>query len=108
MVCEDKRSATLDAGNVKLTYNALLEKAESKEKERVKEENRKLKKLENNFRMMLGDDQSISEGAKWEDYREKFEKEPAFEAVQQEYERARMFNVMINLTSVSILDTSLN
>jgi hypothetical protein len=40
VVCEDKRSATLDAGNVKLTYNALLEKAESKEKERAKEETR--------------------------------------------------------------------
>jgi hypothetical protein len=40
VVCEDKRSATLDAGNVKLTYNALLEKAESKEKERAKEEAR--------------------------------------------------------------------
>ena len=29
---------SLDAGNVKLTYNALLEKAESREKERMKEE----------------------------------------------------------------------
>lgn len=26
VICEDKRSATLDAGNVKLTYNLLLEK----------------------------------------------------------------------------------
>ena len=26
MVCDDPRSATLDAGNVKLTYNALIEK----------------------------------------------------------------------------------
>lgn len=26
VICEDKRSATLDAGNVKLTYNSLLEK----------------------------------------------------------------------------------
>lgn len=26
VVCEDKRSATLDAGNVKLTFNSLLEK----------------------------------------------------------------------------------
>ena len=25
-VCDDKRSLTLDAGNVKLTYNSLLEK----------------------------------------------------------------------------------
>ena len=46
IVCEDKRSSTLDAGNVKLTYNSLLEKAESKEKERQKEESKKLKKIE--------------------------------------------------------------
>lgn len=26
VVCDDPRSATLDAGNVKLTYNALIEK----------------------------------------------------------------------------------
>lgn len=26
VICEDKKSATLDAGNVKLTYNSLLEK----------------------------------------------------------------------------------
>lgn len=30
MVCDDPRSATLDAGNVKLTYNALIEKVEKK------------------------------------------------------------------------------
>ena len=46
IVCEDKRSSTLDAGNVKLTYNSLLEKAESREKERQKEESKKLKKVE--------------------------------------------------------------
>merc|ERR1711953_924651 len=55
VVCEDKRSTSLDAGNVKLTYNALLEKAESREKERQKEESRKLKKMETNFRLLLSD-----------------------------------------------------
>jgi len=40
----------LDAGNVKLTYNALLEKAEIKEKERIKDDQRKLKKMESGFR----------------------------------------------------------
>lgn len=29
VVCQDKKSATLDAGNVKLTYNSLLEKVRS-------------------------------------------------------------------------------
>lgn len=50
VVCEDKRSANLDAGNVKLTYNSLLEKAEILEKERLKEENRRLRKLENEIK----------------------------------------------------------
>ena len=48
-MCEDKRSASLDAGNVKLTYNALLEKAESRDKERIK----KLRKLEGELRSVL-------------------------------------------------------
>merc|ERR1712179_629271 len=55
IVCEDKRSASLDAGNVKLTYNALLEKAESREKERMKEESKKLRKLEAEVRNVLMD-----------------------------------------------------
>ena len=52
IVCEDKRSSTLDAGNVKLTYNSLLEKAESREKERQKEESKKLKKIELELRLV--------------------------------------------------------
>lgn len=47
VVCEDQRSASLDAGNVKLTYNSMLEKAETAEKDRLKEETRRLRKLEN-------------------------------------------------------------
>ncbi|XP_037928198.1 pre-mRNA-processing factor 40 homolog A [Teleopsis dalmanni] len=50
VVCEDKRSANLDAGNVKLTYNSLLEKAETAEKERVKEQTRIRRKLENDIK----------------------------------------------------------
>ena len=52
-MCEDKRSASLNAGNVKLMYNALLEKAESRDKERIKEENKKLRKLEGEFRSVV-------------------------------------------------------
>uniref|UniRef100_U5ESU8 Putative spliceosomal protein fbp11/splicing factor prp40 n=1 Tax=Corethrella appendiculata TaxID=1370023 RepID=U5ESU8_9DIPT len=50
VVCEDKRSATLDAGNVKLTYNSLLERAEAAEKERLKEETRRIRKMENEIK----------------------------------------------------------
>uniref|UniRef100_A0A182MW53 Uncharacterized protein n=1 Tax=Anopheles culicifacies TaxID=139723 RepID=A0A182MW53_9DIPT len=50
VVCEDKRSASLDAGNVKLTYNSLLEKAVAAEKERLKEETRRIRKMENELK----------------------------------------------------------
>merc|ERR1712179_92261 len=55
IVCEDKRSASLDAGNVKLTYNALLEKAESREKDRLKEEQKKFKKIEAELRSLFAE-----------------------------------------------------
>lgn len=52
IVCEDKRSASLDAGNVKLTYNALLEKAEALEKERIKEETKRIRKVESELKQV--------------------------------------------------------
>ena len=70
IVCEDKRSASLDVGNMKLTYNALIEKAEAKEKERVKEENKKYKKLEGEFRNLLIDHKA-DEKSDWEEVWEK-------------------------------------
>ena len=90
LVCDDNRSATLDAGNVKLTYNSLLEKAESKEKERMKEETRKLRKLETSFRTMLAK-LPIEPSTPWETARPQLEKQPEFEAITQEYERARIY-----------------
>lgn len=90
LVCEDNRSATLDAGNVKLSYNSFLEKAESKEKERVKEENRKLRKLETNLRMLLAK-LPIDPSTPYETARPQLEKESEFEAIPHEYERMRIY-----------------
>ena len=90
VVCEDKRSGTLDAGNVKLTYNSLLEKAEAREREKIKEENRKLKRLESAFKGMLRS-LEVEHGAVWDEVRSKLENEPAFNAVELESERVRMF-----------------
>nr|XP_050043882.1 pre-mRNA-processing factor 40 homolog B-like isoform X5 [Dermacentor andersoni] len=92
VISEDKRSATLDAGNVKLTYNSLLEKAAAREKERLKEEARKQRKLENAFRAMLkGAMPSIDSGSTWDQVRKQFEKEPAFINLSLESERMRIF-----------------
>lgn len=90
VVCEDRKSATLDAGNVKLTYNLLLEKAEAREKERVKEETRKFKKLETGFKNLLKT-LNVDYQMAWEDVRSKIEEEQDFKAITLESERIRIF-----------------
>ncbi|XP_054714571.1 pre-mRNA-processing factor 40 homolog B-like isoform X2 [Uloborus diversus] len=92
IVSEDKRSATLDAGNVKLTYNSLLEKAEAREKERLKEEARKQRRLENAFRSMLKNAvPSVDSSVEWSQVRKQFENEAPFENITVESERVRLF-----------------
>lgn len=65
IVCEDKRSATLDAGNVKLTYNAMLEKAEAIQKEKMREESKRLRKLMNELKQIWLD-AGITSETDWE------------------------------------------
>lgn len=90
-MCEDRRSASLDAGNVKLTYNAFLEKAESKDKERVKNEAKKAKKLEHGFKALLSDHWDNTKNPEWEELKGKLEGDPAFEAVEDDEEKERLF-----------------
>ncbi|KAK2717145.1 pre-mRNA-processing factor 40 homolog A-like [Artemia franciscana] len=90
VVCQDKRSATLDAGNVKLTFNALLEKAEARDKDRQKKEAKKMKMLEASLRHLF-----TSIGVKydesWEKIREEVRNDPSFNAITLESERIRIF-----------------
>jgi len=89
IVCEDKRSASLDAGNVKLTYNALLEKAESREKERMKEESKKLRKLEGELRSMFAE-LSVEDHSVWEEVQVQLMDKAAYMAVTEE-QAVKMF-----------------
>jgi len=82
IVCEDKRSASLDAGNVKLTYNALQEKAESKDKERIKEETKKLRKLEGDLRGIFTEI-NVEETSSWAEVMAKIQDKEAFLAVTE-------------------------
>jgi len=89
IVCEDKRSASLDAGNVKLTYNALLEKAESREKERMKEESKKLRKLEAELRSLFAEI-NVEEQTVWEEVQVQLMDKAAYMAVTEE-QAVKMF-----------------
>ena len=77
----------------------MQEKAEAKERERIKEEVRKGKKLEAAFRNLLNES-NVTEESKWEEIRGKLEGDPAFEAVTQEYERVRIFKEFIKVRLV--------
>ncbi|XP_065928816.1 pre-mRNA-processing factor 40 homolog B isoform X2 [Magallana gigas] len=91
-IASDRRASGLDTGNIKLTFNSLIEKAEAREKERLKEEARKLRKLESQFRTALKQiSPQIEPESKWEDVKEKLEKDPVFEAITLESERIRLF-----------------
>ncbi|GFR81602.1 pre-mRNA-processing factor 40-like protein A [Elysia marginata] len=89
-ILSDKRSSNLDSGNIKLTYNSLLEKAEAREKERLKDEARRLKKLESTFKTMLSK-YNIDLDTKWDQIRPKIEHEQAFVSITLEAERIRLF-----------------
>ncbi|XP_025068186.1 pre-mRNA-processing factor 40 homolog B [Alligator sinensis] len=94
----DKRAATLDAGNIKLTFNSLLEKAEAREREREKEEARKLRRREAAFKSMLKQAAPpLEPGVTWDEVRERFVCDMAFEQITLESERIRLFREFIQV-----------
>ncbi|XP_067385605.1 pre-mRNA-processing factor 40 homolog B isoform X9 [Emydura macquarii macquarii] len=94
----DRRAATLDAGNIKLTFNSLLEKAEAREREREKEEVRKLRRREAAFKSMLKQAAPpLEPGSTWEEVRERFVSDLAFEQITLESERIRLFREFLQV-----------
>ncbi|XP_054834280.1 pre-mRNA-processing factor 40 homolog B isoform X1 [Eublepharis macularius] len=94
----DKRAATLDAGNIKLTFNSLLEKAEAREREREKEETRKLRRKEAAFKSMLRQAAPpLEPNTSWDEVRERFVNNIAFEQVTLESERIRLFREFLQV-----------
>lgn len=94
----DKRAAALDAGNIKLTFNSLLEKAEAREREREKEEARRVRRREAAFRSMLRQAAPALElGTAWEEVRERFVCDSAFAQITLESERIRLFREFLQV-----------
>ncbi|KAM8977512.1 LOW QUALITY PROTEIN: pre-mRNA-processing factor 40 homolog B [Pelodytes ibericus] len=94
----DKRAATLDAGNIKLTFNSLLEKAEARERERGKEEARKFRRKEAAFKSMLKQAAPPLElDCTWDDVRERFVGDSAFDQITVESERIRLYKEFLQV-----------
>lgn len=72
--------------------------AEARERERLKEEARRLKKLEASFKSLLKA-VSVDYTSNWDDVRAKLEGETAFEAITLESERVRIFKVLENMVA---------
>lgn len=94
-VCEDQRSASLDAGNVKLTFNSMLEKAETAEKDRLKEETRRLRKLENEVKNHWID-AGLTSADSWEKAKETIVDKLDFEAYDKELKIEELWNEFIS------------
>ncbi|PIO62355.1 FF domain protein [Teladorsagia circumcincta] len=78
-VTSAEKGLVVDYGNMKLCYNSLVEKAESKEREAEREEARKKRRQESEFRHLLRALQpAIDANSEWATVRGKIEKEKAF------------------------------
>ncbi|VDL90239.1 unnamed protein product [Schistocephalus solidus] len=79
------RGKALDLGNVRLTFNSLLEKAHGRETERQREEARRLRKQEQAFCEMLRQtaDPPIRADTPWEVVSERLANHPAFTVRQR-------------------------
>ena len=73
-------------------YVVIFFKAEAREKERQKEEERKMKKLEQSLRNTFKS-VNVDIASTWDDIRSQIQKTPAFTAITIEAERIRIFKV---------------
>lgn len=85
----------INDGDLKLIYSGLIEKAELKEKERVKEEQKRIKKLEHNFKNLLKKI-GCNENSKYGDFKEKLQKEEAYLFLESDSERIRLFDEYVS------------
>ncbi|KAF8569421.1 hypothetical protein P879_04596 [Paragonimus westermani] len=90
-ISKDERSKGIDEGNLRLSFESLLEKAQGRERERQRDDARRLRKLEQNFCEMLCSAKFIRPDTTWEEIRDRLENHPAFSAISLESERIRVF-----------------
>ena len=88
-----EKTKGIDKGNIKLHFLTLLEKAEAREKEAQRAEERKLKRKEAAFKHMLKDaSPPITTDDEWSKIKSRFEKDPAYIAFSDDDKsRSKLF-----------------
>ncbi|PAV65187.1 hypothetical protein WR25_14516 [Diploscapter pachys] len=91
-VTNDQKGAAVDQGNMKFVFNSLIEKAENKKNEVEREESRKKRRLEGEFRNLLRLIQPpVDANTEWQTIRPKLEKEKAYLVLEDDEARERCF-----------------
>jgi pre-mRNA-processing factor 40 len=100
MVKSHDRGKDVDPGNMKLCFNSLYDKAQSKVKEVEREEQRKQQRLESAFRNLLRTlNPPIVPTSTWDEIRPRIADGSAFAAVENEDVRKQFFNSYIKSIS---------
>ena len=87
----DKRvDKVVDSWNIKLTFNGLMEKCEQREKEKQREEMKKLKKVEQAFKSVLKKHE-CTESTQYEAIRDKIKDEEVYKSIGNDKECERIF-----------------
>lgn len=97
-VVSHEKGGKVDHGNMKLCYNSLIEKAESKAKDEEKESLRRKRRLESEFRNLLKE-HNVDKDSEWTVIKPKIEKDKAYLAMENDDERETAFNHYKNGTS---------
>jgi pre-mRNA-processing factor 40 len=91
LLSADKRMFGVDHWNVKLTFNSLMEKAEQRERDRLRDEAKKGKKVADAFKSMLRK-YDVTDTTRFEDVRDKIAHEEVYTSIGDEKECERIFN----------------
>lgn len=96
VLSRDDRNEKLEAENVKMVFERLVTKVADKEKEKQREENRRRKKIENNFMNLLHSlEPAVDETSHWEQVRKAILDDEAFTVIPTEDERIQLFKKYI-------------
>uniref|UniRef100_A0A8R1DV34 FF domain-containing protein n=1 Tax=Caenorhabditis japonica TaxID=281687 RepID=A0A8R1DV34_CAEJA len=95
----------VDHGNMKLCYNSMVEKAESKAKDEEREALRRKRRLESEFRNLLKA-HNVDGESEWSAIKSKIEKEKAYLALENDEEREAAFQNYKSGASAGTIPTS--
>jgi hypothetical protein len=84
----------------------VLLQAEAREKERVKEESKRLKKLELNFKNLLRD-LNVDYELSWDEVKPKLENEEEYLAFSSESDRIKIYKVRDGIVIVSVVTVTI-